>query len=296
MGAIRSPAPIYMNYDGIAGQCVASHHPGWAEGESLASCTSSNPLGGISYNAVTVRRKVDLASPELFLRCASNTPISRCVVEFLHTNGSLRAFYRVEFCDVLVTRVCYNDAGAAPEETLDMTFARMAWSYTAFDDTGRPAGEQATGWDELSRMPDLSCQTPPDSDGDGLDDVIDPDDDGDGVPDIYETSNSLDPYRLDAHLDADQDTFSNLEEFWAGTQANNPASYLRVVFLQTSPSMGLLGWLAASNKQYIVESAPSPGGPYGFYQFVPSPGEGVIQYPVPVAAGRLFYRVRLPVP
>lgn len=66
-------------------------------------------------------------------------------------------------------------------------------------------------------------QTDTDKDGDG--NVCDPDDDNDGMPDEWEIANFLDPLFDDAHDDADEDGYTNLEEYLAGTDPNNPVSH-----------------------------------------------------------------------
>lgn len=55
-------------------------------------------------------------------------------------------------------------------------------------------------------------------DGDSQGDACDSDDDNDGLPDDYETANGLNPLDpSDASADADNDGFSNIEEFEAGS-------------------------------------------------------------------------------
>jgi hypothetical protein len=64
-----------------------------------------------------------------------------------------------------------------------------------------------------------------DTDGDGIDDELDEDDDNDGMPDAFETANGLNPLdAADASQDADGDGFTNLEEFQAGTDPQDPHS------------------------------------------------------------------------
>ncbi len=48
--------------------------------------------------------------------------------------------------------------------------------------------------------------------------------DGDGMPDYWENTHGLDPWINDADEDHDKDGLSNLEEFQAGTYADNPDS------------------------------------------------------------------------
>ncbi len=64
-----------------------------------------------------------------------------------------------------------------------------------------------------------------DSDGDGISDAIDPDDDNDNMPDSWEIENGFDPKDpADANLDSDNDGYSNLREYLAGSDPNDDKS------------------------------------------------------------------------
>jgi hypothetical protein len=50
------------------------------------------------------------------------------------------------------------------------------------------------------------------------------DTDGDGMPDDWEIANGLNPLVNDANLDKDGDSFTNFQEYIAGTNPNDPNS------------------------------------------------------------------------
>jgi len=69
--------------------------------------------------------------------------------------------------------------------------------------------------------------TKADSEGDGLNDNVDPepwglDSDGDGMPYEWEVARGLNPRAYDGGADADDDCLTNLEEYLAGTDPQNP--------------------------------------------------------------------------
>ncbi len=75
-----------------------------------------------------------------------------------------------------------------------------------------------------------------DTDGDGDGNACDPDDDNDGMPDDWEIANFLDPLLDDAHDDADEDGYTNLEEYLEDTDPNDRASHP----IQAMPGIPLL--------------------------------------------------------
>jgi hypothetical protein len=86
------------------------------------------------------------------------------------------------------------------------------------------------------------------------------DTDGDRAPDAWENSNGFSSTNpLDAGEDADGDGASNLAEFGAGTNPNDPLSYLQIETIAVTGNTSVQ-FLALSNKNYTVQFSDGPGG------------------------------------
>ncbi|HXG49619.1 MAG TPA: immunoglobulin domain-containing protein, partial [Methylomirabilota bacterium] len=81
-----------------------------------------------------------------------------------------------------------------------------------------------------------------------------PDTDRDGLPDEWETAYGLNPTGPDSEVDADGDGLTNGEEYVAGTDPQDPASYLKVEAAEPYELGGAVIYFnAASNRTYTVE-------------------------------------------
>ena len=77
--------------------------------------------------------------------------------------------------------------------------------------------------------------------------------DHDGMADAWELIYRLSPSNsADALLDPDQDGYSNLEEYRAGTDPTSAASRLRIESITLTNHQAILGWTAISNRTYSV--------------------------------------------
>lgn len=97
------------------------------------------------------------------------------------------------------------------------------------------------------------------------------DTDGDGMPDVWEQANGTQAFVADANDDLDSDGLTNLEEYLAGTEPNDPFSFLRVETITLNGINPVLQFIAVSNRTYAVLYKPALGAPAWLpFQNVPS--------------------------
>lgn len=130
-----------------------------------------------------------------------------------------------------------------------------------------------------------------DTDGDGIGNTADPDDDNDSIPDAYETANDLNPRANDTGFDLDLDGRSNLEEYLAGTAANDASSWFRISRV-SFPNEGVLRleWQAIPGRSYTVMrmlAPPEPPKPVATGLTVERPG--ILRHDLAADAPAAFY-------
>lgn len=135
-----------------------------------------------------------------------------------------RLYYGVVSNDVLLTDAySYLDFIFTDDD-----FDGMAdtWEKKYFGDLSHTGGEDGDGdgltdlWEFRLKLDPTVADTDEDTTVDG-----DEDNDGDTIPNGWEASNGLDPRIDDAGLDPDEDGFTNLEEYQAGTDPQDPLSF-----------------------------------------------------------------------
>lgn len=125
------------------------------------------------------------------------------------------------------------------------------------------------------------------------------DKDGDGLPDAWEMLHFGSLNVADGTTDTDGDGMPDWQEWAAGTDPNNAASYLHLAGITAQGPDLLLTWQGGAGRTNVVQAAPGLQGGYtdiSPHIFITGNGDGMTNY---LDAGattnysRRFYRVRL---
>ena len=109
--------------------------------------------------------------------------------------------------------------------------------------------------------------------------------DNDGMPTWWEELYGLDPFSDDSGLDPDTDTFTNGDEYIAGTHPRQTGSFFAIDILGRT-----ISWPAISDRTYRVKYADHPAGPYQTLQTLPGPTS---EYTDNSPATTRFYKVEV---
>ncbi len=122
--------------------------------------------------------------------------------------------------------------------------------------------------------------------------VTSTDGDSDGLPDAYEnTTPGLNSGNAaDAALDNDADGFTNLQEFFAGTNPNDSISRL-IATAAVSGTLFQVSFASASGRTYQVEESGTLSGIWSPVAVNISGNGGNVQMEFPISGVRRFYRV-----
>jgi hypothetical protein len=146
-----------------------------------------------------------------------------------------------------------------------------------------PASAQDIDGDGLSNTAEAALGTDPEN----------PDTDGDGMTDGYEVANGLNPKVNDSSSNLDGDGLTNLQEFLAGTAANDATSAFKILSVVPSPGGYTVTWLSVSGKKYRLQATGNLATGYADVSADINATGSTTNWPDATADDQRFYRVRL---
>ena len=122
--------------------------------------------------------------------------------------------------------------------------------------------------------------------------TVSPDADSDGMADTWEEQNGLDTASNDAGGDLDGDGSANLQEYLAGTRANDAESVLQLN-IRLEAGMAVLSFQQAADVAYALQGGTDIGeGAWtNLFEIAPEPAGGAFSVTNAIGGGLRFFRV-----
>jgi len=153
----RAVGAAFIRLGDIKGEVEDGAHSGWVEvlswdweGARPATVStngtrSQGARAGLSDLSFT--KRVDSASPLIFLRCADGLQLPRVRMELTSLAHSNR-YFEIRLTDVIVTGFGVTSAGTihTATEEVSLNYTKIEWTYIDYV-SGVPAGEAYAWWD-----------------------------------------------------------------------------------------------------------------------------------------------------
>jgi type VI secretion system secreted protein Hcp len=160
-GAMSAHAAFdaFLKIEGVDGESTDSTHTAWIEIDSFQSgmvVISNQPPA--QFSPLLLRKRIDKSSPLLAKACASGQHIAQVKLNLVRTTPKRVRFYQVSMQDVLVSSMSASGTtgDSALPEAVEFLATSWSWSYTEFENDGRPLQDLSFQWDLAQNAGDLT--------------------------------------------------------------------------------------------------------------------------------------------
>jgi type VI secretion system secreted protein Hcp len=151
----------FLKFSTIAGESTDAKHASWIEITKFSfGSGQSTPLvpGGPTYPIATdftITKKLDKASPQLFLACAMGTVVPTVTLELVNT-GTTAVFYRITLTNATVKATAAAGTTAVdlkPDESVSVSYEKIQIDYYIQDAKGGTTLASTITWDFTNPPP-----------------------------------------------------------------------------------------------------------------------------------------------
>ena len=144
-------ADVFVDIPGVIGEAQDVKHKNWVSCDSArfsvvrqASSSESKVSSAPKFSEITLTRRMDVSSPDLFIRVANGQIAPEAVIEFTDSTGAV--YLRLVLRDVAVTGYSFSASDEAITEEIRVTYSTIAMTYIV-NDGGKNAGQLSRTWD-----------------------------------------------------------------------------------------------------------------------------------------------------
>jgi len=159
---LEAASDYLLVLDGIAGESTDAKYPRSIEVESFsfgaanAGTTTGGTGGGagkVSFSDISFMKRLDKASPLLYLHCAQGKHIPTATLYVRKAGDKPVEYYVVKLTDVLISSVQTSGGGDVVMESLSLNFSKIEFSYAAQKPDGSLETPVKSGWDIAENVP-----------------------------------------------------------------------------------------------------------------------------------------------
>jgi len=168
-----APTPCYaafaafLRIEGVEGGSTDPMHFGeidvlaihWGlQGEfQVISPGGPTPGAKVTFDALSVTKPLDQASPILAQGCASGTVFPSAVLTLFTIGDKAQRFMKYKFNGVIVSAVDVGGAAqgsdSVPTENVSFLYSKIQFIFTTIGPDGKPTGNVSGGWDLTQNRP-----------------------------------------------------------------------------------------------------------------------------------------------
>lgn len=155
---------VFLQIEGVTGECVESGHEGWIDVESysegmLSASTASYGggagLGTVSYQDFHVTCQLEKAVPILMAGCADHKSYPKAKLHATKMGGAGKSwtYLEVTLSDVVVTSVQIGGSqNAIPNVSVGLAFSKIKTEYWVQTTTGGKGASTNAEWDQKKNV------------------------------------------------------------------------------------------------------------------------------------------------
>jgi type VI secretion system secreted protein Hcp len=150
--------PIYMQIEGIEGDCTHEAHKNWTDIESInfnvtrnmntvAGSSSSRESAEPSVSEVSITKTCDSSAARLFQEACSGQSGKRVVIHFVSTDSPGQTYLEYVLHNALIASYVVSSSGNLPTEMIALNFTKIDIKYLARDSTNKRLAQQMGSYD-----------------------------------------------------------------------------------------------------------------------------------------------------
>lgn len=155
---------LFLQVEGVTGECVETAHEGWidvesySEGMSSASTASYGGgagLGTVSYHDFQITCQLEKAVPNLMAGCADHKhyPKAKLHATKMGGDGKSWTYLEITLSDVVVTSVNIGGVqNSIPNVSIALAFSKIKTEYWAQTSTGGKGSSTNAEWDQKKNL------------------------------------------------------------------------------------------------------------------------------------------------